>query len=274
MEPFGYEETLRDLHVGTFSNGSLDLDSLRYLPYEQAMRFLDPIMEPLPESVRQQDPTLAIERLLPRQWTAKFFKAAFQEPDPEEGHLEGWEEICWGQLLDNLARQENWFGFPYSQKMIEARLSMLFPIALRMHEGGQSIYQAPGLFQPGSEYQKDLTFRARLERIEEYLRRHKWLVTDILEQRFTQSFVASPDRWVEARIEWLARQPLPPDAQGDQGQQRSREDHLAYYLPGMQTRVSPSTDVRDEWAELAKRVQGLADPFVEQPDPSSGRNAP
>lgn len=223
----------KTLMGGTLSQQAPDLDNLRYQSFEEAMSFLHPTIEPLSEGVHEGDLTLAIERLLPRQCTQTFFNAAFQEPDPDGDPLGGWEAEFWSRLLENLAHRWGRYSFPYSQRMVEAWLSLLFHIALHMHQGGQSIYQAPDYFGPEFEYQRNLTFRARLERIAEYLGRHKWLVIDILEQRLTQVFVASPDKWVELRKVWIRSQPL-PDVENSEGRQTN---------PLMQSDSQPSSSV-------------------------------
>lgn len=144
------------------------------------------------------DSTLARERPHGPQWIRKFLIALSRTervpPDLPTFDQE-FETFFRQQLQSRLPTQHD----PGRFGVVEDRTSLLFQIAVNLHNGGMALDASYGdLIRARCGVQK-LTFRDRLEEIHYYLQEHKWLAVDVIEGRWLYPFVAWPMYWVQGR---------------------------------------------------------------------------
>lgn len=124
------------------------------------------------------------------EWTLRFHHAAMTPYDGEGSNHDDPFGLLVHQHTFTRKATSRKHG-EYRDTMIGARISLLFPIALRYHQGGAAIYCAGG---DNSGYREDttLSFLERLRTVEAVLARNKRVVMDVIEGRGVEAFVRGP----------------------------------------------------------------------------------
>lgn len=132
IDDLGYELDLRAITPDERPRQIVRPGHLRYRSYEAAKKII------YPEISRRTDRTVISDGYSAREWTQRFLEAAFQTPNDLSDSFGTMEVAWWNQLQQNLIQRLNSRYRPYSLEMIEARFSLLFPIALALRNGGQT----------------------------------------------------------------------------------------------------------------------------------------
>ena len=162
-----------------------------YRTAKQAIENIFPPVKAPIEMSGREDESLERYRDYHRDWTARFLAAAKAAYVVEEGtpldDLKDWLLKQQAKLNANNKNEKKSFD----AGAVNDRISLLFEIALRYHEGGNAIYPAGG---DNGGYSQDptLKFLNRLEEIESYLRLNKLIVIDVIEGRGVEAFVRDP----------------------------------------------------------------------------------
>lgn len=180
----------------------ISIERLQYRNIADAAKILSPRLPPLPYDILERDRTLIEERYKAKEWTMRFFAAAFTwinacDPGCPSDVLEHQEQtLLQEQLITAMPGH-------YDKSTIEARISLLFPIAYSLYVGGQVMYQADVARAQSGPLKDGILFRERLEHIEGFLKKHKWLVMNLIEGKGTYMFVGHPHMWVNRRREMM-----------------------------------------------------------------------
>lgn len=165
------------------------------VPVNQALAMIRPDVVPpfVYRRNRAHDRSLHEHRDAFEEWTVRFHRAAMT---PYVGEGEAGEDpyklVNHQKVFNRKAMRRG--NHEYMEEMICARISLLFPIALRYHEGGPAIYSIGG---DNSGYHEDtrIKFADRLALIESILRVNKRVVMDVIEGRGVEAFVRGPQEY-------------------------------------------------------------------------------
>lgn len=170
----------------------------QYHPFDEAKRILYPTIDPLRAEFFQRDSSIVSERDNAEEWTQRFFRAAFTalslsgEPATKADAIETQAQ---DEQEEEIARR---VPDLYDNSTLEARISLLFPMARSLHVGGEAICPLEGDPASWTDLDEESSFRRRLERIEHHLRMQKWLVIDLIEGQHMYKFIGNPDAYVES----------------------------------------------------------------------------
>lgn len=160
----------------------------RVMETNMAIAMIRPNFQP-PLRYRMPDPTLEQHKNGLDDWTVRFHHAAMAPYRGEEGGTDPYRLLAHQTTFAQRARGRR--DKDYREDKIQARISLLFPIARRYHEGGPAIY-CDGGDNGGYRANNDLNFLERLEAVEGVLKTNKKVVMDVIEGRGVEAFVRGP----------------------------------------------------------------------------------
>ena len=152
---------------------------------------------PLPHETIPGDLSLHEERNQTRNWTLRFVTAAFTPIDvgllsEEQARMETYYQ---GLLEESLARGD------FDLEHVSDALSRMFPAIWRIHEGimvNDDVEMTPLRRMHTDD---TLRFDERLAYIENYLRKHKWIVLQVIHGMYVTEFIRDPLYWAS----WFRR---------------------------------------------------------------------